>query len=193
MALKIVTPPAQSPISLATAKAHLRVDHSSEDALIQDLINEATDYLDGYSGILGRCIITQTWDLFWDAWPCDGDIKVPLPPLQSVTWVKYLNTSEVWTTVSAADYDVDLYSTFGWVVPGSAGWPTDLFDGINVVNVRFVAGFGATPDTIPARLRGAMKLMIGRAYKNREGIRATAENDDGAIARALAPLNVTGF
>src|SRR5690606_10673336 len=56
-----VTPPAIQPVTLAEAKLHLRVDHDDEDALISNLIQAATGHLDGWTGILGHCLVEQVW------------------------------------------------------------------------------------------------------------------------------------
>ena len=57
----LVTPPAETPVSRTEAKAHLRVDGTGDDDLIDGLIDAAVAHLDGYTGILGRCMVTQTW------------------------------------------------------------------------------------------------------------------------------------
>lgn len=73
--MKLITPPVGPVVSLADLKAHLRVDHSDEDALITSLEAGAVAYLDGWGGILGRCIMAQTWA--FDA--TQGDVKSPMP------------------------------------------------------------------------------------------------------------------
>lgn len=55
--------PAELPVMLSDAKAHLRVDFDDDDFLIGSMVNAATDYLDGWNGILGRCLVTQTWTI----------------------------------------------------------------------------------------------------------------------------------
>ena len=56
-----VTPPVEPVLTLDEAKEHLRVVHSDEDLLIQSLIDAAVSWLDGWDGVLGRCIMPQTW------------------------------------------------------------------------------------------------------------------------------------
>ncbi len=58
MSLKRITAPSVDPIDLATAKLHMRVTHSEEDALIPIYISAAVAYLDGPDGILGRSLVT---------------------------------------------------------------------------------------------------------------------------------------
>lgn len=68
--------PAETPVTLTEAKAHLRVDFDDDDTLIASLVNAATDYLDGWDGILARCLVTQTWTLERDE---DCDFVAPFP------------------------------------------------------------------------------------------------------------------
>lgn len=69
-------------VSLADLKAHLRVDHSAEDTLITSYEAAAVAHLDGYRGMLGRCIAEQEWTVtFGEA----GKHRLPLPDVISVT------------------------------------------------------------------------------------------------------------
>ena len=77
MRLVLVTQPAATPITLAEVKAQARVTHDDEDLLIQHYIDAATAWLDGPSGILGRCLVTQTWRAELAA--VTGPIRLPFP------------------------------------------------------------------------------------------------------------------
>lgn len=79
--MKLITPPASPVVSLADLKAHLRVDHSDEDALIASLEAAAVSYLDGWGGVLGRCILAQTWA--FDAQ--QGEVTSPMPNVTAAT------------------------------------------------------------------------------------------------------------
>jgi uncharacterized phiE125 gp8 family phage protein len=168
MALKLKTAPALAPITLAEVKSHARIDHSDDDAMLQTLIDAAVSHLDGYSGLLGRCMITQTWELYYDAFPC-GDLRIPLGKLISVTSVEYVDpVTELYVTWDAANYEIDNVSLDGWVIPVDA-WPT-VFDTSNAVRVTFTAGYGATAAEVPAAVRQAMLMLIGHWYANRESV-----------------------
>lgn len=92
--------PALRPVSLAEAKAHLRVDFSDDDTLISALIDAATAHIDGYTGILARALVTQTWRQDFCDWPGDRVLRLPLAPVASVESVKYFDAANVETTVS---------------------------------------------------------------------------------------------
>ncbi len=159
------------PISLVEAKRHLREDGSDQDDLITMLIAAVRGQIDGANGWLNRALITQTWDLYLDQFPCgSGEIKLPLAPLQSVTAVNYYDADGIEQTVDAGDYTVDTVSSSGWVVPNAdAPWPTPQV-GINKVRVRYVAGYGAAGSDVPATIRAWMLLVIGSLYQQRESI-----------------------
>lgn len=160
MTLKLITQPSGTPVDQATAKAHLRVIGTSEDALITLYLKTATAALDGPEGALGRALLTQTWELVLDAFPA-GDIELPLSPLQSVTSVKYFDPDGVEQTLASGRYTVSTVS--GTVKVDSDGWPETG----GVVTVRFVAGYGAADD-VPAPIKAAILLHVGDLFENRQ-------------------------
>lgn len=158
-----ITAPATTPISLAEAKAHLRETTADNDAIITALIDAVTSYYDAWSGVMGRALINQTWEVTLDAFP-DGPIRLPLGPVQSLTSITYNDTAGALQTVSAANYYLDTRSLDGWVVPKSDfDWPETL-DAVNTVFVRYVAGFGAASTDVPAAVRQAMLIRLGTLY-----------------------------
>lgn len=165
MALKLITPPAEEPITLQEAKLHLRVDSNDDDTLITSLITSAREYCEDF---LNRALITQTWDLTLDDWPDEDYIKVPLPPLQSVTSVTYYDTDNNATVMDAADYFVDDQSEPGRVhLAYGESWPSTTLRPANGVVVRFVAGYGNAAN-VPQKIKQAMLMLIGHWYENRE-------------------------
>lgn len=91
-------PPAETPVSLADAKVHLRVDHGDDDTYIGAIVAAATEHLDGWNGILGRCLVTQTWTLDRDE-ACDF-----VAPFPNTTLVSEATTDGVTTATFTAGY-----------------------------------------------------------------------------------------
>lgn len=164
MKLARITAPAAEPVSLAEAKLHLRVIHDAEDASISRMIRAAREHLDGRDGILGRALVTQTWELVLDSFPV-GAIQIPLPPLQSITSVKYLDAGGVEQTLDTAEYVVDTASEPGCIAPVDQ-WPATQ-DTVNAVHIRFVAGYGDA-SAVPAALAQAILLAVGDLWANRQ-------------------------
>lgn len=192
MRLERIDAPASEPVTLAEAKAHLRVDYSTEDSLIGDLIKTATRHLEGRHGILGRALVTQTWDYYLEAWPTDvagrqkRRIEIPLPPLRSVTGVYYRDTSGVEQTLSAASYAVDKRALVGAIqLKGTAQWPA-LDDDPEAVRIRFAAGFGDAAD-VPEPVRQSIKLLVGHWFLSREAVGQVGTPVAMAVEALTAP------
>ena len=166
MALKLITAPLPI-VTTAEIKKHVRAEYFQEDdAYLEACIAAATDHVDGKDGWLGRALGTQTWDLVLDEFPCEG-IRIPLPPMQSVTYLRYVSPDTGLETDLTVNTDclVDVYSEPGWIMPGANGWPA-IMDTINAVRVRFVAGY----ETVPPAIKHAVKLLAAHYYENRESV-----------------------
>ena len=168
----LVTAPSAPPIELELAKQHLRIDETSYDDLLELYIAAAVNYIDGRDGILGIALMTQTWDLKLDSFPCDGVIELPLTPLQSVTSVTYTDTAGATQTWSAGNYQIDTARRRPRIVPAYNATLPSLRGGsqINQVTVRAVYGYGDEPASVPARIRAALLLHVTHLYERREPV-----------------------
>ena len=182
------TAPAAKPVTLADVKAYCRVDSVDDDLLLAALIDAATDHLDGYSGILGRCLVEQEWRLDLSCFPSDM-LRLPLGNLIGTSSIKYYDTTSVFQTLSVTEYDEAEDSIGPFVVPKTGkSWPST--DQCTVaVQVLWYAGFGAAAD-VPMAIRQAMLLLIGHWYENREATIAgvTAMPLPFAVEALLAPF-----
>lgn len=61
--MKRIAPPTAQVVTLREMKEHLRVLHDDEDLMIQSLTDAAVSWMDGWDGVLGRCIMPQTWQI----------------------------------------------------------------------------------------------------------------------------------
>ena len=184
-----VTAPAQEPVDIVEMREFLRVTAHTEDRLIRQLIREVREEFDGPAAWFGRALVTQTWDLLLDTFPYPGlesasayytalnrkmAIVVPLPPLQSITSIKYLDTSGAQQTLDPAAYQVDVASEPGQVVPAyNTVWPPARI-AANTVTVRFVAGYGLPP-SVPEPIKNWIMRGVAYRYDNRSTV-ATLPN-----------------
>jgi uncharacterized phiE125 gp8 family phage protein len=162
MNLRLITAPAAEPVSLETAKLHLRVDGTADDVLIAVYIKSARELGEG---LAGRAFVTQTLELVIDEWPSDGKLKLPRSPLQSVTSVKYLDKDKVehtWT-----DYVVDERSEPGMIIFNDT--PSDELFVSGAIAVRFVAGYGLAA-VVPGVFVQGILLSVAHWYENREAV-----------------------
>jgi uncharacterized phiE125 gp8 family phage protein len=186
MLLKLVTPAAADPVTLLEAKQHLRVLHDAEDSLITNYLKAASIHTET---TMGRALINQTWDFWLPSFPRKSEmIELPKPPLQSVTWVKYRDLDGVEQTVPDTDYLVVAPGIIGTVelAPGAV-WPSTQKRS-QAVNIRFIAGYGATPTDVPEDLRAAILLLTEHLYRNRaastdEALKATPMGFDALTGK----------
>lgn len=150
-------------VGLEELKDHLRVTHDEEDSEIATYGLAAEEAVEAE---LSRALITQTWVLKLDRFPC-WEIKMPRPPLQSVTSVQYLDSAGATQTLATSVYTVDTTSTPGRIhLAYEQEWPTTQ-DVPNAVIVTYKAG-GTTAADVPHPTRQMVKLLVGEMYENRE-------------------------
>ncbi len=161
-ALRQTVAPAAEPLTTAEAKAHLRVDISDDDTLIDALVIRAREWAEEFTG---RAFINQTWTWKLDRFP--HEFRVPRARLVSVTSIKYVDPQGAEQTLAADQYTVDTFSEPGRIEEAyGTTWPATR--GVNnAVEVVFVAGYGAAGSALPESLRQAMLLLVGEWYEYR--------------------------
>jgi uncharacterized phiE125 gp8 family phage protein len=173
MGLVVVTPPAAEPISLAEFKLAARVTNAAEDTLITALIIPAARRR--YETDTRRQVVTATYDYFLGDFPLrrsgeESRIEIPLPPLASITSVKYVDVDGVLQTFDSASYKVTQGKEPGQVYPAAdAQWPdtqSTLID--ERVQIRFVAG-RAVGSVDPVD-KMAIQLLALHWFENREAV-----------------------
>ncbi|MCX5478457.1 head-tail connector protein [Kaistia geumhonensis] len=181
----LITAPAETPVSLAEAKAHCRVDHDDDDLLIEALILAAVGHLDGWSGVLGRALVTQTWrqDFFGFGSTRCGPLRLALSPVSSISSLTYFEPSGAQQALSAGVYRLltDERGPFVECV-GDSTWPSTACRS-DSVSVTYVAGVAAAD--VPAPIKAATLLIVGHLYANRE---AVAESTLAALPYAVDAL-----
>ncbi len=164
---KIIVQPAAEPITLEEAKAHLRVTFSDDDTMISTMINVARILVERWTG---RVLISQTWEYYLNHFPALDFIELPLPPLVSVTSIKYTDQEGTETTIDSGTYTVDNIAYIGSVnLNIGESWPSAALARTNPIKITYVAGY-ADAAAVPGHFKQAILYMVSQQYENREPI-----------------------
>ena len=143
--VRVITPPAQMPVSLDTTKEHLRVDGTDEDDLITGYLKAAITRAEN---ITGRALITQTLEERFVR--CAGEVELTRWPVQSIE------------SVTLAGVDV-------------TGYASELGDNATIcglpkgtIVVTYKAGYGDEGDAVPEPIGQWILATVGTFYENRE-------------------------
>jgi uncharacterized phiE125 gp8 family phage protein len=161
MTIAELLPPSAEPITLAQAKAHLRLDASDEDALVADLIRTAREHLEAETSL---CLIARPLRLYLDDWPETHVIQIARSPVRSIDAV---------TVYDAAGLPKEI-DTSGYVLDGAAR-PARLVlpvrpaaaRALNGIEIDFTAGFGESGADVPDTLKRAMLLHVAAMFELR--------------------------
>ena len=155
--------PAEEPVSLAEARAFLRVDDTAEDALITTLIGAARLHVEG---VTGRALLAQSWRVVLDAWPLDDQVKLPVTPFMAVTEITAYDASGAGHEVPLAQF---LSEPDRLLLPRTvAGMP--VLRERQGIEVDYVAGFGAEPGDVPADIRQALLGLVAHWFEHRDAV-----------------------
>lgn len=164
------THPVVEPVSVADAKAHLRVDGDEDNFYIASLISAAREWVEVY---LDRTLIHTQWTMRLEEFP--EEIDLPRPPVaadasvQSVS-LTYTTQSGDTETMPTQSYTVDRYSTPGEVYPIYGHfWPANRVCE-NSISITWWAGYGADGRSVPAPIRHAILMLVGFWYENRSSV-----------------------
>ena len=167
MPISIVTPATNDPVTLAEFKAHERITHTEEDGVIAKKLSAATQFV---QAIADRQLVDATLKEVFECWPSKRLIHLGRPPVDSVSSVKYYDTSATptLTTMSTDDYRVYTFQDQPGILEiDEATVLPDLDDRIYPIEVTFVAGYGAQA-AVPEIYKEALHLVAADYFNNRE-------------------------
>jgi uncharacterized phiE125 gp8 family phage protein len=185
--VKAIGSVATEPITLATARLHLRLDTIGsppthpDDSLVTALISVARESVENFTELT---VAVNDFQMKLDAFPT-AEINLGTWPVNSITSVTYVDGNGATQTINSADYVLDTFSKPAQIVPAfGKTWPM-VRNQPNAVTVTFEAGY--TGDTspvnneMPKALKQAMLLTITDLYENRGAI-TTKQNYEIPVA-----------
>ncbi|WP_045836045.1 head-tail connector protein [Hyphomicrobium sp. 99] len=182
MSLVMTTPPAVEPVTVADAKAHMRIDSDDEDVLIGSLLLTSRLHIEV---ALSLALITQSWKLTLDRWPGGRDVELPLTPLRSIDEVRVKNAAGVANAVPAESYLVDLASRPARLVWNNSVPPSPQVRA-NGIEIDMTVGFGSTGESVPAPLKHAILMLTAHWYEHRDP--GEIGSDDARIPECVSAL-----
>lgn len=193
---ELVVPPAFLPVALATAKAHCRVDHDEDDPQLEAAIAAAVGHLDGYTGILGRALMRQSWRESFRGWPGCRWVELRLAPVLDIASVTMRGADGAPVTLDPTSYRlVSGASRPTLLLTDAALLP--LVVAPDAVTVTYRAGYSADDaeveqrKAVPAAIRSAILLMVGDLYRFRSTATlgsASSVPMSATVDRLLAPF-----
>jgi uncharacterized phiE125 gp8 family phage protein len=145
--------PASEPVTLAEAKLYLRVDQTTEDALISDLIVAARMMAEGW---LKKSLISQSWKLSYDDGIPDY-VPLPMGPVSAIASVVLVNRDASTSTVSAGSYYLN------------AAQDALMMDNALIahrIEINYSTGYGAA-SAVPKPIKQGMLCHIAALYDSR--------------------------
>jgi uncharacterized phiE125 gp8 family phage protein len=186
MSSLLLTAPAVEPLSLAEAKAFLRVETSDDDDVITALIAAARLHVEAQTR---RALITQSWRIAFDCWPADGWLSIVPAPLQVLAAARVYDANNVAQALDVSAFVLDKGASALIFAPWALAAPGRFAAGIEL---DVTVGYGDAAVDVPQPLRQAIRLLIAHWYENR-GLVTTGANYSPlpqTVAALIAPYRM---
>lgn len=159
----ITVPPAELPVTLEEAKAFMKVTSTAEDALIQVLIETATEQLESYTGqyFIERTVRGDFSNLLVAKTEIYPYLKLRRAPLKTVTSVQVSSGG----SFIDEDYQIKKHN-HGFSRILFPSFDTSLDDIPYPLQIVFVAGYGDA-DAVPEQIKTAILQYVNFLYRNR--------------------------
>ncbi|GLU28767.1 MULTISPECIES: head-tail connector protein [Brucella/Ochrobactrum group] len=163
MTMFLVTPPALEPVTIADARAFLRISTDSEDDVLRRIIKTARELVEAETGL---ALVDQTWRLRVDRWPRSGRLAIFKYPVKAVTAVVAYRPDGSAISMEPEEFMLQHGRRPQRVY--MAQYPdAQTFCGLEV---DFIAGFGETGVEVPDALKQAILTLTAHLYENRAGL-----------------------
>jgi uncharacterized phiE125 gp8 family phage protein len=164
---KLKTAPIFEPVTLAQFKRNLHIGAQDESDTTQDVYLQEilTASIESIQEDMGRQIARATYTLYLDDFPVSGVVNISRGPVSAISSVKYYNSSNVLTTISASDYQLDNVDLTGRIKFFNTY--SVYANKINAVEIEFTNGW-ENAASVPKDIVDAVILTATERYLNPE-------------------------
>jgi uncharacterized phiE125 gp8 family phage protein len=154
--------PAEEPVSLAEAKAFLRLDADTEDGLVTTLIAAARLHVES---VTGRALVTQSWRAVLDGWPTGRAVPLPVSPLVELTAVRAFDDQDDEHELALGQFQLEPARV---LLPRAITGMPALRERLGL-EIDYIAGFGDAAD-VPADLKRALLALVAHWFEHRDAV-----------------------
>ncbi len=180
------TSPGSLALPLATLKSYLRIDATTEDTMLTLILKSAVERVEKE---IARKLISQTWDIFFDSFPCaykeqwwdgerdgaiselygeGGHLDLPFGPLTNVIGFFTYDDDGVEYEFDSTNYVIDANAPSGRVsLKSGAVWPATVLRATNGIKVKATFGYGTSSSNVPNDIQMAVMTLAARMYEHR--------------------------
>lgn len=158
----VTVEPVSEPLSRTEVKNYLKVTGSTDDDLIDLLIESARQQAEGYTN---RKLMVQTIEQKYDSFPAEMFLLVA--PYRAISSIQYTDENGATQTLSSAVYVVSDYETpVRLSLAEGQTWPDTIAED-QAVTLTYTVGYDDAA-SVPGAIRNAMLKIIASAYDRRD-------------------------
>lgn len=168
-------------ISLADAKAFLKITAASDDGIIGDLVNECSSWV---AGFIGRPLIQATYTEYYDGLGT-SELMLRRFPVVSITSINR-DDGRQFLSGTAIDVGANIMVDLASGIVRLWNNETAFYRGHGNIKVVYVAGWtlAQVPYAIQLAVRKLVLLMYHEAYVNQR-VGVASESQDGRVITYL--------
>lgn len=181
MNYRVVTDNTLSPIGVDEIRDYLRIDHTTDDELLDALSKTATKAAEVY---LWKPIMAKTYELSYATYKSEVDLQYPATAVSSISYYDTDNNDTA--LVEGTDYNV--YLT---VDPVKIEFENslDVYDRPDAIRIRFTVG-ATDPNDVDPMILQAIRWAVAEMYERRVNSEAEART---LFEKILHPIRQKEF
>ncbi|MCE2992090.1 MAG: head-tail connector protein [Candidatus Jidaibacter sp.] len=146
--------PARLPLTIEEVKSYLKIDFSEDDELLLTMIAAVTQRFESYTS---RALIAQTCQVVYKHL-ARISVTLPIRPVMKITGIQLVDLDGTSNEFSLKDVELDAAISELYF---------HTFASAHLIKIQYMAGYGYSPEYVPADIKAALLNHIGYMYEAR--------------------------